>query len=111
MGFTCTDSDFLCDEQNEAVRNSMTSDLFILTGGPGSGKTTTIRTILSNFKENYPERTVCLIAPTGKAARRLTESVEGYGTARTIDSLVFAHKIRNEKEVTTYTTETRKAES
>ena len=101
---SCTTSDFqytdveeLCGEQNDAVRITMTSDLSILTGGPGSGKTTTIRTILASYVRNYPDATICLLAPTGKAARRLSESVQGYGKARTIDSLTFRKKILKEE--------------
>ena len=100
----CSDFHFLgaeelCEEQNDAIRQCMMPNFSILTGGPGSGKTTTVRFFLAAFKENYPNRSVKLLAPTGKAARRLTESVHGYGEASTVDSLVFAHKLhRSQRE-------------
>lgn len=97
--FVFHDVEDLCGEQNDAIRECMIPNLSILTGGPGSGKTTTVRYFLAAFKENYPTRSVKLLAPTGKAARRLTESVHGYGEASTIDSLIFAHKLqRAERE-------------
>ena len=96
--FVYEDSDELAVEQNDAIRLSMTADISIITGGPGTGKTTTIKTLLEEYKSNYPNRSVRLLAPTGKASRRLTESVDGYGEARTVDSLTFGHKIRKEEQ-------------
>ena len=59
--------------QREAVYQAMNNNLFILTGGPGTGKTCVLKCI--NYvleKTGYPD--VQFTAPTGKASRRITES-------------------------------------
>ncbi len=56
-------------DQQEALAKAVASPVFILTGAPGTGKTFTIRRILSSF----PGVKVALAAPTGKAAKRITE--------------------------------------
>lgn len=57
--------------QKEAIRKAMTENCLVLTGGPGTGKTTTVKAILQ-LLENEAER-VALCAPTGRAAKRLSE--------------------------------------
>lgn len=59
-------------QQEEAVETAVRSGLMILTGGPGTGKTTTIRTMISYFEDDGLE--VLLAAPTGRAAKRMTEA-------------------------------------
>lgn len=62
----------LADKQREAVYASLQHGVFVLTGGPGTGKTTVVKGIL-----NVLEKAGCrilLAAPTGRAARRLAES-------------------------------------
>ncbi len=57
--------------QQQAIELAMTSNIFILTGGPGTGKTTTMAGMLSMLEqEGYK---VALAAPTGRAAKRLSE--------------------------------------
>ena len=58
--------------QADAVRAASTSRLSIVTGGPGTGKTATIRMICAAAAAQ--DATVLLVAPTGRAARRMTES-------------------------------------
>lgn len=62
----------LSEGQRQAVRLALTSGLLVITGGPGTGKTTTIRTLLALFAELGLE--VLLAAPTGRAAKRMTEA-------------------------------------
>ena len=62
----------LAEKQREAVRSALTHRLTILTGGPGTGKTTTVRTILRLCQTTG--RTALLSAPTGRAAKRLAET-------------------------------------
>ena len=57
--------------QREAIRKAMTENCLVLTGGPGTGKTTTVNAILQ-LLEHQAER-VALCAPTGRAAKRLSE--------------------------------------
>ena len=61
------------EKQVESMRTFFEEDLMILTGGPGTGKTTVVRGIVSMFKILYPHYSIALCAPTGRAAKRLTE--------------------------------------
>ncbi|MBQ8184502.1 MAG: ATP-dependent RecD-like DNA helicase [Lachnospiraceae bacterium] len=72
------------EEQRQAVMEAVQNGLLIVTGGPGTGKTTTINTIIQYFEEENME--VLLAAPTGRAARRMTEAT-GY-EARTIHRML-----------------------
>lgn len=58
--------------QEEAVLFGSKYPLFVLTGGPGTGKTTTINALIEYFKEENLE--ILLAAPTGRAAKRMTET-------------------------------------
>ena len=62
----------LAPPQRDAVRAALTHRLTILTGGPGTGKTTTVRTVLDICRA--AGRRVLLAAPTGRAAKRLAET-------------------------------------
>ncbi|MCM1127426.1 MAG: ATP-dependent RecD-like DNA helicase [Lachnospiraceae bacterium] len=70
--------------QRQAVLISVKSGLMILSGGPGTGKTTTINTIIRFFESEGLD--ILLAAPTGRAAKRMTEAT-GY-EARTIHRLL-----------------------
>ena len=59
-------------EQTDAVLASLNKGVSIITGGPGTGKTTIVRCILEMFKQQ--SKKVLLCAPTGRAAKRLTET-------------------------------------
>lgn len=59
------------EEQEQAIREAATSGLLLVTGGPGTGKTTVLKGILS-LLGNMQKKCV-LAAPTGRAAKRLTE--------------------------------------
>ena len=70
--------------QKKAVTESIKNGILILSGGPGTGKTTTINTIIRYFLSE--EMDIFLAAPTGRAAKRMTETT-GY-EARTIHRLL-----------------------
>lgn len=57
--------------QRQAIRNAFTNGVFILTGGPGTGKTTTLNAIIELFEQR--NASIQLAAPTGRAAKRMTE--------------------------------------
>lgn len=63
----------LADRQTESVYVSIQNGISILTGGPGTGKTQTTNTIVQCIKHIKPNATITLLAPTGKASRRMTE--------------------------------------
>lgn len=80
--------------QAEAVRQAATHGLFVLTGGPGTGKTTTIRAMISYFVgEGYD---IFLAAPTGRAAKRMSETT-GY-EAKTIHRMLEVNGAMSEAE-------------
>lgn len=60
------------EEQKEAVFQAVQSGFLVITGGPGTGKTTTINTIIRLFSSEGFE--IMLAAPTGRAAKRMTET-------------------------------------
>lgn len=62
----------LSDQQQDAVRSALTHKVTILTGGPGTGKTTTLRMVIDGVERL--NRVVALAAPTGRAAKRLSEA-------------------------------------
>ena len=63
------------DAQREAARTALTRRLTLVSGGPGTGKTTTLARLLVAFAGLRPEARVCFAAPTGKAAARLAQSL------------------------------------
>lgn len=68
----------LAADQRRAVATALDRSLILLAGGPGTGKTTTVRRLLEALQAEAPvghPRRVALAAPTGKAAQRLAESL------------------------------------
>lgn len=91
--------------QREAIRTALSSRVMVLTGGPGTGKTTTVNAILSLYEALYDR--VALCAPTGRAAKRLSELTNH--TASTIHRLLevdyttgMVRFIHNEKNLLKY---------
>jgi len=75
---------FLAENQREAVMAAVTNGVCVITGGPGTGKTTIINTIMKVF--DYCGLKAAIAAPTGRAAKRITET-SGYA-ASTIHRLL-----------------------
>ena len=71
-------------KQKEAIEESVDNGFLVVTGGPGTGKTTTINSIIKVFENQG--KTVTLAAPTGRAAKRMTETTGK--TAKTIHRLL-----------------------
>lgn len=94
------------DKQRQAIEIAVNKGILILTGGPGTGKTTTVKGIITLMKNRGLE--VSLAAPTGRAAKRMSE-LTGF-EAKTIHRLLeveykegatepaFVHNIRNPLE-------------
>lgn len=74
----------LSPEQADAVRATFAARLLVITGGPGTGKTTTVRGIVAAHRAHGHEVVLC--APTGRAAKRLSEAAGA--EAKTIHRLL-----------------------
>lgn len=62
----------LSEKQIEAIKAINENNVCVITGGPGTGKTTIIKTIIEIFKSNEMKPVLC--APTGRAAKKMTET-------------------------------------
>jgi len=92
----------LSPEQRETVRAALTHKVTVLTGGPGTGKTVTVRTIIGALEAMGCRYALC--APTGRAAKRLSEATDR--PAKTIHRLLkysplegFRHNVETPLEV------------
>ncbi len=65
-----------CDHQRVAACTAVIKGLCVVSGGPGTGKTTTVAAILAALKAAHGQIPIALAAPTGKAATRLRQSIE-----------------------------------
>lgn len=77
------DFNTLSESQRQAIVSFINNRISVITGGPGTGKTTVLKSIISAYKE-CEDGEIVLLTPTGKAARRVTEAT-GYH-AQTIHS-------------------------
>ena len=68
LGFT------LAEEQRRAVKTALASPICIISGGPGTGKTSIQRVFLNIYRKAFPDADIICCAPTGRAARRLEQS-------------------------------------
>lgn len=71
-------------KQKEAIKESVENGMLIITGGPGTGKTTTINAIIKLFEEKKLK--IALAAPTGRAAKRMSQATDR--EAKTIHRLL-----------------------
>ena len=72
------------DKQREAINTALSKGFMVLTGGPGTGKTTTLNAIISLYEQQGLKPMIC--APTGRAAKRVSD-LTGY-EAKTIHRLL-----------------------
>lgn len=83
---------FLSEKQKEAIEAVNDNNVCIITGGPGTGKTTIIKTIIELYKKHKKKAVLC--APTGRAAKRMTETTGE--DAKTLHRLLEIGKIEEE---------------
>ena len=83
----------LSDKQREAITLINENNVSIITGGPGTGKTTIIKTIIDLYKSKGKKTVLC--APTGRAAKRMTEATGE--EAKTLHRLLEIGKFTEEK--------------
>ena len=94
------------EEQKKAIIDAYLKKLLIITGGPGTGKTTIMKAILELYKQinqldhKKMEEDVALLAPTGRAAKRMSEAT--YHTASTIHRFLKWNKDNNTFQVNEY---------
>jgi exodeoxyribonuclease V alpha subunit len=62
----------LAEEQKEAIRQALQRNLLVITGGPGTGKTTILKCVIQVLEKK--RRRIILCSPTGRAAKRMTEA-------------------------------------
>lgn len=77
----------LSQRQTEGVEMAFRHNLSIITGGPGTGKSTILRAVVEAYHILYPNNRIALAAPTGKASRRMAETT-GIEDAQTLHSLL-----------------------
>lgn len=81
------------DWQKIAAASACLQNFAVITGGPGTGKTTTVTKLLSALLSLNPTLSIALAAPTGKAAARMTESIRGAKARAKEGSLPSAERI------------------
>lgn len=77
----------LSSRQSEGVEMVFRHNLSIITGGPGTGKSTVLKAVIEAYQQLCPKDTILLGAPTGKASRRMAETT-GMNNAQTLHSLL-----------------------
>ena len=80
----------LSPRQYEGVEMVFQHNLSIITGGPGTGKSTILKAVIEAYQRLYPKNIIKLGAPTGKASRRMAETT-GMDSAQTLHSLLGLH--------------------
>ena len=61
------------DKQKEAITSFFKEKISLIIGGPGTGKTTLITSLVNIFKDFFPYNNIIVVAPTGRAAKRINE--------------------------------------
>ena len=75
-------------QQDRAIRFALVKRAMIITGGPGTGKTTVLKGIIQSYRNANPQKHIFVLAPTGKAARRAAEATGE--AAVTVDKMLYS---------------------
>ena len=86
--------------QKQAFNVLKNTGIKIITGGPGTGKTTTINGIIRNYKEIQPHGKIVLCAPTGRAAQRMSEStgMEAFTIHKLLEFTAFGNNVMHKNQ-------------
>lgn len=94
LGLSANMPNGLNNEQKQAVQRALTQPLSIITGGPGTGKTFTVAQIVMALYQQQGFDSLALVAPTGKAAQRMKESLQhSLGTNISLPSPMTIHRL------------------
>lgn len=85
--------------QRKAVETAILYNICVITGSPGSGKTTIMKIINEVYKMLYPDNERIFLAPTGRAARKLTESTKEMAQTAHSHLHIFEEEINAEEDV------------
>lgn len=88
------------DKQKEAIKLAFLKNFLIISGGPGTGKTTIIKSIVSMYEDFYSKDDIVLLAPTGRASKRIMEATNY--PASTIHRFLKWNKDTNKFQVNEY---------
>ena len=88
------------EKQRMAIINAFLKNVLIITGGPGTGKTTILKAIVNLYKDKIGEEDIVLLAPTGRASKRIMESTNF--KASTIHRFLKWNKDTNRFQVNEY---------
>lgn len=88
------------DKQKEAIKLAFLKNFLIISGGPGTGKTTIIKSIVSMYEDFYLKDDIVLLAPTGRASKRIMEATNY--PASTIHRFLKWNKDTNRFQVNEY---------
>ena len=88
------------DKQKEAIKLAFLKSFLIISGGPGTGKTTIIKSIVSMYEDLYSKDDIVLLAPTGRASKRIMEATNY--PASTIHRFLKWNKDTNKFQVNEY---------
>ena len=88
------------DKQKEAIKLAFLKNFLIISGGPGTGKTTIIKSIVSMYEDFYSKDDIVLLAPTGRASKRIMEATNY--PASTIHRFLKWNKDTNRFQVNEY---------
>ncbi|MDO4222647.1 MAG: exodeoxyribonuclease V subunit alpha, partial [Acinetobacter sp.] len=90
----------LDQHQESALRHALTQRFTLITGGPGTGKTTTLSQIIAILLDWQADIRIAMAAPTGKAAQRMKEALQGAANRLPQDFSTAKEKLKQQQPIT-----------